>query len=161
VETIRLQRILLEDLDLGSGLREVRVADGRVLMLHQLSLAGLLLLRTVRLRPVAGEATMTASGLFLAGARIAGVTTEITRPFGTTNSLTGFAVGDGTVVDRWGTQTSLVPPAQTDQANFQAGDWPVYASGGNAVISALSGTFDANGEVEITAHYFLLRHRRG
>ncbi len=149
----------MEDLDIGAGLREVRLADGRVMLLSQVSLPGLCQLKGTRLRPTAGLGTLTWSSAIPAGARVAGVTSEITRAFGTSQSLTAFAIGDATLVDRWGVQSTLTPPAQTDQSTFTTGDWRVFTGASDIIVSAQSGLFDASGELELTLHYFLLTHR--
>jgi hypothetical protein len=154
-----LTRILLEDLDIGSGTRSVRLADGSLATLTQISVPGLCQLKTVRVSVTNGASTLTVSGLIPAGARVVGVTTEILTTFGTTGGLTGFSVGDGVLVDRWGSQTTLSAGAQTDQGDFTDGEWPVYSSANDVVLSALSGTFDSQGAIEISVWYFLMTHR--
>jgi hypothetical protein len=158
-ETVRLTRILLEDLDVGSGQRSVRLADGSLATLTQVSLPGLCSLRTTRLNASNAASVLTATGLIPANARVAGVTSKVTTTLATTNGLTGFSIGDGTISDRWGTQTSLSANAETDQGDFADGSWPAYAAATDVVLSAVGGTFGATGQVEVTVFYFLLVHR--
>jgi hypothetical protein len=150
---------LLEDLDVGSGTRSVRLADGSLATLTQVSLPGLCSLKTTRLNASNGASALTATGLIPANARVAGVTSKVTTTLATTNSLTGFAIGDGTIVDRWGGQTTLTANAETDQGDFADAEWPVYAAATDVVLSAQGGTFGSTGQVEVTLWYFLMTHR--
>jgi hypothetical protein len=68
-------------------------------------------------------------------------------------------VGDGTIIDRWGSLTTLTINYETTQGNFLTGDWPIYPSGASIIISALGGTFDGTGTIEVTAHTMQLTHR--
>lgn len=156
METVRLSLIYLEDLDIGTGTRQVRLADGSLADLTRVSLPGFLALRTYRVTPTAGQAILPNLTNALPAARIAGVTTEILTTFGTSQGLTGFMVGDATIPDRWGTQTTLTAGAQTGDAQ---GDWPVYTAASDLIVSALDGLFDADGRLEVTVHYFILAHR--
>ena len=159
-ETIRFTRVLLEDLDIGTSLREVRLADGRVMLLQQVHLGNLAVLQTTVLNASAAATTLVASGFLKAGMRVMGVTTEVLATFGTTNAMTGFVIGDGLVIDRWGQSTGLVARSRTEQPQFTDTTWPVYAGNTDVVVSALGGTFDSIGQIEITVHYFPLLHRR-
>jgi hypothetical protein len=161
VETVRLTRICEEDLDVGSGTRSVRLADGSVATLHQVSVPGLCPKLTVRLSASNGASTLTATGLIPSGARVLGVTTKIITTFGTTGGLTGFAVGDATSVAHWGSQTTLTAGAETSQRDFTDAGQPINnsAAASDVILSALSGTFDATGQVEVQLTWFLLTHR--
>lgn len=159
-ETIRFTRLLLEDLDIGNNLREVRLADGRVMLLQQIHPGNLPLLNTVVLKASAGAAILTATNAIKAGMRVMGVTTEVLKTLGLTNGITGFTIGDGIDVGRWGQSTGLVAGAQTDQTQFLDTSWPVYPTDTSIILSALGGLYDAIGQIEVTVHYFPLRHRR-
>ena len=93
-----------------------------------------------------------------AGARVAGVTTQILTSLGTTQGLTSFSVGDSLLIDRWGEQHVLTAGAQTDQGDFHTSDWPVYPTDTDVILSALGGLF-SGGEVEVTTWTFFLTHR--
>ena len=159
-ETIRFTRMMLEDMDVGASTREVRLANNRVMLLQQIHLGALGLLATTTVPSSASAPTLSASNLILPGMRVMGVTTEILVSFGTTNSMTAFAVGDGTSLDRWGVSTGLTAGARTEQPQFLDTTWPVYSVETSVVLSALGGLFDAKGQLEVTVHYFPLQHRR-
>lgn len=159
IETVEYSLICREDLDIGSSTRSIELADGSTATLHQVSVASLLIPVTQTVVPSASAATAVLTGLIPAGARVAGVTTEILTTLGTSQGLTGVAIGDGTVIDFWGVQSTLTAGAQTDQGDFRNATWPMYASATNVVLSATDGLFDGVGEVEVTAWYFLLTHR--
>jgi hypothetical protein len=159
IETVEFSLICREDLDIGSSTRSIELADGSTATLHQVSVASLLIPVTQTVVPSASAATAVLTGLIPAGARVAGVTTEILTTLGTSQGVTGFSIGDGAVIDRWGTQAVLTQGAQTDQGDFLDATWPMYASATHVILSALGGLFDGAGEVEVTAWYFFLTHR--
>jgi hypothetical protein len=159
IEVIEYSRICLEDLDIGSGTRQVTLADGGTYTLHQVSVASLLVPFTRTIVPGASTPTAVLTAMLPAGARVAGVTTEILTSLGTTQGLQAFAVGDGNVMDRWGTQNVLTAGAQTDQHNFLDAAWPLYQVASDVILSGLGGLFNGVGEIEVTAWYFLLTHR--
>lgn len=165
VEVVEYSLICLEDLDIGTGTRSVHLADGSTVTLHQIPLglpgssAVFLTLVTQTTMPGAGLPTVVLTGMIPAGARVAGITTEILTSLGTSQGLTSMAVGDSNSVSRWGTQTVLSQGAQTDQGDFESSDWPIYAGAADVILSALGGLFDGVGQVEVTVHYFLLTHR--
>ena len=160
LETVEFSLICEEDLDIGSGTRQVRLQDGSLVTAHQLSLPSLLIRRTRQVQATAGQAALTVASLLVPGAKVAGVTTQNLTRLGTSQGLTGVAIGDGTLMDFWGTQTTLTAGAQTTQADFRGQSWPTYPSGGNIILSALGGLFDGQGTLEVTVHYFLLPHRQ-
>jgi hypothetical protein len=150
---------MLEDIDVGQNTRSVRLADGSLATLTQVSLPGLCSLKTTRLNASNGASVLTATGLIPAGSRIAGVTTRVTTTLGTGGGLTGFAIGDGVSTARWGTQSTLTANAETDQGDFEDGSWPAYAAATDVVLSAVGGTFASTGQVEVSVFFFLLTHR--
>lgn len=159
IETVEFSLICREDLDIGSGTRDVELQDGSTATLHQVSLSSMFIPVTQTVVPSAASSTAVLNDLIPAGARVAGVTTEILTTLGTGQGLTGFAIGDGTVVNRWGTQATLTQGTQTDQGDFLDATWPLYAAATDVVLSATDGLFDGTGEIEVTCWYFLLTHR--
>jgi hypothetical protein len=159
METVHFAKVVEEDLDIGEGTVQVRLADGSLPTAHRLSLPSLLLRRSQRITASAGVDVLTATGLIPAGARVAGVTTEVLTGLGTTQGLTAFTIGDPVVPNRWGTQTTLTTGSQTDQGDFGDPNWQVYTVATDVQLAALGGLFDATGHIEVTAHYFFLTHR--
>lgn len=107
---------------------------------------------------MAAAATRSVS-LIPAGLRVVAVTTEVLVGLGTTNGLTSVLIGDGTLTNRWGMQTTLTVGARTGQVDFGLQEWPTYVAATSVVLSALGGTFDTTGEVEVTVWGFPLTHR--
>lgn len=157
VETIHFSRILTEDLDIGMGTREVRLADNSLQTLRQINIGTLLLTKTARFTPTDTQVQDSVS-VILAGARIFGVTIKVITELGNGNSLTTFSIGDATLEDRWGQGIARTANTETSQANFRYADLPIYTSDTNVLITADSGTFDGTGELEVTAHYITLSH---
>jgi len=151
--------IVTEDLDIGPGTRSLRLQDGSVVTAHQLSVASLAILKTATLAAVNGASVLTLASFIPAGATVVGVTSKITTAFGASNGLTSFDVGESAVSDRWGHQTSLLSNALLEGGQFRAQGWPTYPSATDVLISAGGGTFDGNGVLECTLHYYLLSHR--
>lgn len=152
-------KVVREDLDIGTSTRQLRLQDGSLVTAHQLQLSSLLVPSTRRINATLLATTLTLAQMLPAKAMVAGVTTEILSAIGSSQGLTGFAIGDGTVIDRWGQQTTLTQGAQTDQGHFQPGPWPIYPTATDVVLSARDGAFDSIGQIEVTVHYFLLPHR--
>ncbi len=158
METIHWTPIYREDLAIGNSTADVRLQDGSVETLHEINLGGLLTVRTRSVTLTAG-ASVSLSAMMLAGERIFGVTMKNTSALGASSGLTGVAIGDGTLVDRWGTQTTLTNGATTGPANFLNGDVPIYATDTAVILSAIGGNFDGTGTVDVQVHAFLLAHR--
>lgn len=162
METARYTRLYHEDCDIGLGLREVRLTDGRVMLLQQMHVGNLCPVRTVIAPSSPGAPSLEIQNLLPLNMRIMGVTTLIMSPFGSTQGLTAFAVGDPTIFDLWGQSTGLFANSVTQQEQFSAAAlaWPLYTTATPLIITALGGLFDGSGRLEITVHYFALRHRR-
>ena len=158
METITFSKILVEDLDIGDGTRSLRLQDGALYNLNRVHLGTLLLTRTQTLNASAAAAVLTASGLFLAGARIFGVTIEVLTAFGATNGLTGLAIGYAADSTAWGNAIALTLGTKTSQADFLSGALPIFATATDALVTALGGTFDATGQLQVKTHYMMLRH---
>ena len=159
LETIVFSKIVLEDLDIGSDTRDLRLADGSIATCHQISIPSFCLLKTASLAATNGATALTLSGFIPAAATAPGVTTKLLTALGASGGLTGFSVGDTSIIDRWGTSTTLTQNAVTEGGSFTPGAWPIYASAADIVISAVGGTFDGTGSFEVTLHYFLFKHR--
>ena len=114
---------------------------------------------------VAGAAVLTAAAVIPAGVPVLVVSTKILTGFGTSNGLTGFQVGDGVSQDRWGNQTILTVGALSGSSDAPAANqahdasMPRYSTPQAVIISAIGGTFDAVGSLEITVQYLTLPHR--
>lgn len=158
-ETVTLSRIYLEDLDIGVGTRNVRLFDGSVAALTRLGLGVLPHIRTTTLKATNGASLLTASAFIHAGERVLGVTMKITTGLGVTGGLTGFSIGDTVTIDRWGTFTTLTVNTESNQGDFTVEGWPVYPASNDVVVSALGGTFDGTGAIQLTVHYMTLTHR--
>jgi hypothetical protein len=110
-------------------------------------------------------ATLTAAALIPAGAAVLVVSTKILVGCGTSGGLTAFAIGDGALVDRWGVQTVLTAGALSGGSDATAGaqardaSFPRYPTAQAVVLTALGGTFDGTGEVEMAVQYLTLPHR--
>lgn len=113
------------------------------------------LVASVEVPSVNGAALLTASGAIPAKAGDVEVFVLNEIAFGTGGGLTGYAVGDGTTSDFWGT---AIPPTlnnQTTRADFRGQPGPIYPTGGDVVLSALGGTFAATGKALVEVHYTL------
>lgn len=100
-----------------------------------------------------GASVITVPNAAPAGYRVKGCTSTNMANFGTSGGLTAFAIGDGTLLNRWALQSNLSAGAQTSQLNFQAGDEPVSTVAYTVLISAIGGTFDSNGSLHITTFW--------
>lgn len=117
----------------------------------------LLITASTRTTPGTGLASVSLS-LIPAGARVWGVTCAVLTALGQSQGLTGFSVGDSLLVDRWGDTISPREGTETSMVDFNDGSLPIYPTADNVVISAVGGTFNGAGVLEVTAHYDLLTH---
>ena len=159
IETITFSKCVLEDLDIGGGTRDIRLADGSIITAHQLSIPSLAILKTGNLSATNGAVALTLSQFISAGSTVLGVTTKLLTALGASGGLTAFAVGDGSIIDRWGQSSTFTQNAVTEGGSFTPGAWPIYASANDVVISAIGGTFDGVGNFEISLHFFKIVHR--
>ena len=117
------------------------------------------------LSSVNGASLLTAAALIPAGARVLTVSTKILADFGASGGLTGFAVGDGALIDRWGISAALTTNALTGSADAPAAaqqrdaSVPLYPSATAVVVSAQGGLFDTAGSLQVSVQYLLLSHR--
>lgn len=159
METLRYDKIKYEDLDIGTGRRQVRLQDGRVMLLRQIHIGKLYPTHTVYLQASNGAAALTAAGALQARRWVAGVTACVTKTFGTANGLTGLAVGDSYNYARWGTDISVAGGTETNNEDFANADMAIYPVNTDLIVSGIGGTFTAAGEIELTMHFFTLTHR--
>lgn len=159
METVRYTKVFSEDLDLGMGIKQVRLADGVTYPLHQISLGSLLQVVRRTLPSVAGASVLTAAGLLPAGARVFGVTCLVTQAFGTTGGLAGFRIGDSAMPDRWTrTPVALAYGTKTSGADFVDWSLPLYPAAADVLVTAAAGLFDATGQMDVAVQYALLVH---
>lgn len=159
-ETVRYSKVMAEDIAIGWGTRSVRLANQGVYTLTECNITSFLLraLNTLRASAFSGTGVMTWSAALPANARIWGVTSKITTAFGVTNGLASLQIGDATTPTLWGTGLPLTLNSETDQGDFTTSDLPIYPTAADVWVSAVGGTFDATGVMELCVHYSLLRH---
>jgi hypothetical protein len=102
----------------------------------------------VNITPSAGSAVIAVPNLIPLGYRVEGVIVKITTDFGASQGLSSIAIGDSILVDRFGT-IGLTTGLQTGQRDFRAADRPIAATAYSVLLSALSGNFDAAGQLSI------------
>ncbi len=158
VETLRYTKLYTEDLDIGTGRREVVLADGRVALLTQINLGNLLLTLTAQIVPANGFSSESIA-LFPAKARAFGATLKILTALGASASLTTLSLGDPMLGDRWGSGIARAELTETDQDDFTSEELPIYHADTNVILAADAGTFDGTGLVEITSHFMMLSHK--
>jgi hypothetical protein len=114
---------------------------------------------------VNGERILTATTLIPAGARVITVGTKILIAPGTSGGLTGFAVGDGAVFDRWGMSAALTVNALTGTSDSPAAAQPhdgsivLYPTATSVVLTALDGTWDGTGSLLVAVMYLMTPFR--
>ena len=99
-------------------------------------------------------ASVTATSLIPAGVKLIGITTKVTTGLGVTSGTTGYTVGDGTDVDRWGAIVGTAAGTSSDDSDATAdpsGTWAAAAR--DVVLTASGGNFDGTGVIEVYAHY--------
>ncbi len=159
MELLEYAKVMLEDLQIGTGTKEVRLQGQRVVQLTEIHLGGLVPIATYQVRPVAGQPTMTLAAALPAGHRVWGVTAYILTTFGISQGLSGLLIGDSVISNRWGTLSTLTAGTVTDQSSFASGDMPIYQTAGSLIITAIGGLFDGVGELELDIHSHPLTHR--
>lgn len=103
-----------------------------------------------------GALQLTASALAPVNARLLGLTTEILADFGTSRGLTGLALGDGVVADRWGTTTALSALTTTNLKNAASDTQIIAPAGYTVLVSALGGAFSSTGQILIRLYWSVL-----
>jgi hypothetical protein len=100
-------------------------------------------------------ASVTASGLIPDGALLLGVTTKVTTALGVTNGTTGYTVGDGSDVDRWGDITGTASGTSSDNTNATVATaiGAGFIAAQDVVLTAKTGNFDGTGVIRVTAFF--------
>lgn len=103
-----------------------------------------------------GATQLTASGLAPANCRLLGLTTTVLETFGTSRGLTALALGDGSVNDRWGVTAALSAETTTNLMQHHSESMLIAPAGYTVLVSALSGAFDAQGQIQIRLYWSAL-----
>lgn len=109
---------------------------------------------TTTLASVSG-ATVTATNLIPAKARVLGVNTKVTVALGTGGGTTGYQVGDGSDADRWGNVTGTATTTDTDGNDATADPGGYFNAANNVVITANGGNFNGTGSIRVDVFYTL------
>lgn len=157
-ETVHFSRITREDVDLGDGTRDVRLADGSLHTLNRVQLGNLLLTLTKQQVATASAAQLSLQFATPAGARIHGVTVKNVVGIGNSNGTTSYDVGDAVLMDRWASSVGITIGTETTSADFQSGDQPIVSANYTVLITPTGGLFDGTGTIEAQVHYSIIRH---
>lgn len=98
-------------------------------------------------------ASVTATNLIPAKANVLGVNTVVTTGLGVGTGTTGYTVGDGTDVDRWGVVVGTAAGTDTDQTDATADPTGWFTAANNVVLTASGGNFDGTGVILIDVAY--------
>lgn len=96
-------------------------------------------------------ASMTITPAIPAGCIVLGVTTKVTTLMTGGAGFTGYSVGDGTDVDRWGANLNPALNEQSDLSDCTITTVPIYAAATNIVITAVGNDFTA-GAIRVSVH---------
>jgi hypothetical protein len=100
----------------------------------------------------AGSGVISVPNLVPLGYRVEGVIVRITTDFGASQGLTSLAIGDSTLLDRWGT-VGLTTGQETGQVDFHGADRPIAATAYSVLLASLGGTFDGTGACTVRAFW--------
>jgi len=100
-------------------------------------------------------ASVTATNLIPDGAIVMGVTTKVTTGLGVTSGTTGYTVGDGTDVDRWGAIVGTAAGTSSDNRDWTATTVQAFIAANNVVITASGGNFDGTGVIYVSVQYLI------
>lgn len=100
-------------------------------------------------------ASVTATNLIPDGAIPVGVTTKVTTGLGTGSGTTGYTVGDGTDVDRWGAVVGTASGTSSDNRDWTATTVQAFTAANNVVITASGGNFDGTGVIYVSVQYLI------
>jgi hypothetical protein len=100
-------------------------------------------------------ATATATNLIPAGSMVVGVTCRNTTAV-TGSGLTGYSIGDGSDVDRWGSNVNPAINEVTDLSDVTITSVPLYAAATSVVLTGVGGSFNADATIRVTVHYLSL-----
>lgn len=105
---------------------------------------------TATLACTAGAALLTASGLVPANRRLLASWAKNLSAIGTSQGVSGYDLGSHGLQDRWGANIGLGSGTKTTVGSFRSSDQPVSGSAQDITVTALGGTFDGVGSIEIT-----------
>jgi len=99
-------------------------------------------------------ATATATNLIPAGSMVVGVSCRNLLAVTGDAGFTGYSVGDGSDVDRWGANVNPAINETTDLTDCTITSVPIYATAASVVLTQVGGsTFVADKTVRVTVHY--------
>ena len=102
-------------------------------------------------------ATATATNLIPAGSMVVGVTCRNLLAVTGDAGFTGFSIGDGSDVDRWGANVTPSINETTDLTDITIASPVYYTAATSVVLTQVGGsTFVADGAVRVTVHYVTL-----
>lgn len=102
-------------------------------------------------------ATATATNLIPAGSMVIGVSTRVVTALTGDAGFTGYSVGDGSDVDRWGANLNPADAEVSDLTDCTVTSPPIYAAATSVVLTQVGGsTFVAGGSVRIVVHYMTI-----
>jgi hypothetical protein len=115
-----------------------------------------LALKTARatLASVSG-ASVTATGLIPDGAVLVGLTSKVTVALGTGSGTTGYTIGDGSDVDRWGAIVGTTAGTSSDNTNWTATTIQAFTSAQDVIVTASGGNFNGTGTIYLAALYLI------
>ncbi len=94
------------------------------------------------------------SALIPAGATLVNVFVHNDVALGTTQGLTGYAVGDGVTVDRWGSGFPTMLNFQSTVEDFVSPDISgIFQAANRVYLSAEGGVFDGTGQITVEVKY--------
>lgn len=107
-------------------------------------------------------ATATIANMIPAGAVVTGTMATITTSLGTTGGLTGFSLGISTDAARYGTRNSTGAGGSIDNRNWAATTGFLnYPAATGVVLTAVGGTFDGTGAIDVAIDYELRTSQTG
>ncbi|MGI9298570.1 MAG: hypothetical protein ACR2QC_11845 [Gammaproteobacteria bacterium] len=159
VETITYAKVLREDLDIGVGTREIRLQDGSLHTLNQIS-GQLAIPLTEVVTADAGQVQLQAVFGNPSGTKVHGVTVFVPETLGNSNGLTSFDVGDAVLSARWGQGIGITANTETSSADFQSADEPIVSANYTVLLTQNGGNFDGNGTIHVQLHFSRIQHIR-
>lgn len=100
-------------------------------------------------------ASVTATGLIPDGAVVVGVTSKVTTGLGTGNGTTGYQIGDGSDVDRWGAITGTASGTSSDNTNWTATTVQAFTAATDVIVTATGGNFNGTGVIYLSVQYLI------
>ncbi len=107
--------------------------------------------RTVVTKLAVNGASVTATGIIPAGAIPIGIATEIITAL--TGSVTGYSVGDGSDIDRWGVAAAKIIGTKTNNADWTTSTIQMFNTAQDIVLTPTTANFNGTGAIVITVDY--------